>query len=189
MIGIKVEETSNLAEHHYLVAMIGRMLAEYINEEDKLVDPWRVVQMCLIHDVGEIFGGDTAAPLSRRRPDMKKHARTLEAFNHEIVASFLRPKLHERWNGLIHEHEDMQSDEAVVAQVADKIETQYFLEHRDNKSSHRKPFYEHHIRTLAERVRYPVVRVKLNAFFDAYEKHVRDKGFHAGDLIYTDERP
>ena len=31
LIGIKVEETSNLAEHHYLVAMIGRMLAEYIN--------------------------------------------------------------------------------------------------------------------------------------------------------------
>src|SRR3989339_677573 len=48
LAGVNRHETSNLAEHHYLVTMLGWMLCEYLNEDGGLlVDANKVMRRCL----------------------------------------------------------------------------------------------------------------------------------------------
>ena len=43
---------SNLAEHHYLVAMIGWQLADLVNKKGAKIDSGKVLKFCLLHDLG-----------------------------------------------------------------------------------------------------------------------------------------
>lgn len=183
--GVRAYETSNLAEHHYLVTMIAWMLCEHINDETRLVNTDEVIRMCLVHDLGELFGGDISAPLSRRRPDMKVHARALEAANIDLLTSLLSPAVRERVLETHRRAESKDTDEAVVAKFADMMETQFFLEHLGSHSPHRTPFYLNHIRPLVEHVRDERIRVKLRTFLDGFDEHVRDKGSIAGSFLLT----
>jgi len=49
----------NSAEHSWHVAMMALVLAEHADTSE--LDLWRVVKMLLIHDVVEIYAGDTWA--------------------------------------------------------------------------------------------------------------------------------
>lgn len=181
--GLNNKNTSNLAEHHYLSAMIGWLLAEYINEAEQLVNADEILRMCLVHDIGELFGGDIAAPLSRKRPDMKVHARALEAANLDIITSLLSPRLNEVVKAIHAKAEAKQTDEAIVAKLADLIETHFFLEHRAINSAQKEPFYQNHIKPLASSAGSPKVRAKLEEFLVGFEEHVKDKGFTAGNWV------
>ena len=111
LAGVNRHETSNLAEHHYLVTMLGWMLCEYLNEDGGLlVDANKVMRLCLIHDLGELFGGDMAAPLSRKRPDIKAHAQAFERGNMEILLSFLDGGVSETLHTLWEEFEEKKKD-------------------------------------------------------------------------------
>lgn len=46
----------NSAEHSWQVVLLAMVLAEHANEP---IDIWKVVQMLIIHDLGEISAGDT----------------------------------------------------------------------------------------------------------------------------------
>jgi putative hydrolase of HD superfamily len=48
----------NSAEHSWHLAVMTTILAEYATSE---VDPWRVMQLVLVHDIVEIDAGDTFA--------------------------------------------------------------------------------------------------------------------------------
>lgn len=48
----------NDAEHSWHIAVMAMLFAEYASEP---VDPGRVVQMCVVHDLVEIIAGDTFA--------------------------------------------------------------------------------------------------------------------------------
>lgn len=181
--GLNNKNTSNLAEHHYLVTMIGWMLCEYINEGEHLVNTDEVVRMCIVHDIGELFGGDIAAPLSRKRPDMKVHARALEAANLDIVTSLLSSRMKDTVKSIHAKSEAKQTDEAIIAKLADLIETHFFLEHRSIDSAQKEPFYQNHIKPLASSAGNPQVRAKLEEFLTGFEEYVKDKGFTAGNWV------
>lgn len=181
--GLNNKNTSNLAEHHYLVTMIGWMLCEYINDGERILNTDEVIRMSLVHDIGELFGGDIAAPLSRKRPDLKTHARAIEEVNLDIVTSLLAPRMKEIVKGIHAKAQAKTSDEAIVAKLADLIETHFFLEHRGNESEQREPFYQNHIKPLAASAGNPKVRVKLEEFLLGFETHVKGKGFTAGNWV------
>ena len=181
--GVSRQDTSSLAEHHYLVAMIGWLLCEYVNEEEVLVDTAEVMKICMVHDLGEIFGGDMAAPRSRKRPDQKAHAQAIEKGNFDILTSFLSPRVAETFQKLFEQEEKRSTQEAYVAKVADMIETHFFLEHRGIQSKQKDDFYERHIRPLADKFTDPRVQSAIVAFLDAFDVSVRNKGFTAGKWI------
>ncbi len=183
LAGLNNRTTSNLAEHHYLVTMVAWMLCEYINDGEHLINTDEVIRMSLVHDIGELFCGDLAAPLSRKRPDMKAHARALEDANLDIVTSLLSPRIKETVRGIHAKAEAKTSDEAIVAKLADLIETHFFLEHRSIDSTQKEPFYQNHIKPLAASAGNPKVRAKLEEFLAGFEEHVKDKGFTAGDWV------
>lgn len=181
--GVSRQDTSSLAEHHYLVAMIGWLLCEYINDSEPLVDTAEVMKICMIHDLGEIFGGDMAAPLSRKRPDLKAHAQAIEKGNFDILTSYLTPRVAEKFQRLFEQEEKRSTQEAYVAKVADMIETHFFLEHRNIQSKQKDDFYENHIRPLAGRFTDSRVQAAILEFLEGFDAHARNKGFTAGKWI------
>jgi len=62
LAGIQQDELSNLAEHHYLVTFIGWQIASNLRQVGADVDVQKILEFCLIHDLGELFGGDISMP-------------------------------------------------------------------------------------------------------------------------------
>lgn len=172
-----------MAEHHYLVTMIAWLLCEYVNDGGRLLNTEEVIRMSLVHDLGEIFGGDMAAPLSRKRPDMKTHAKAIEDANMHILTTWLSESMREQFLRLQKAAEDKTTDEAWVAKLADMMETHYFLEHRSIQIEQKTYFYVNHIRPLADKVQNPQVRARLHDFLAGFEEFVKDRGFIAGNFI------
>ncbi len=185
--GVRAHETSNLAEHHYLVAMIGWLLCEHINEDEQLVDTEAVMKMCMLHDLGELFGGDLSAPLSRKKPEMKIHARALEAINFGFLASFLTPKVKAKMTAIYEMAENKDTAEGVIVKFADMMECQFFLDHIGSKSSHRPDFYANHVKALIEKIENPKIKAKMLQFSAGFEADVWGKGARAGDFIINQE--
>src|SRR3989344_4528618 len=69
---------SNLAEHQYLVAMLGWQLAELVNARGAQVDVTKVLKLCLLHDLGELFGGDIGMYYAKANPQARTLAKQFE---------------------------------------------------------------------------------------------------------------
>lgn len=183
LAGVNRHETSTLAEHHYLVTMIGWLLCEYINAEETLVDTAEVMKICLVHDLGEIFGGDIAAPLSRKRPELKKYAQGMEEGNFAILTSYLDAPVAKKFQALFEQEEQRVTQESLVAKVADMLETHFFLEHRNIQSKQKDDFYRDHILPLGDKITDERVRAKIAQFIDGFDTHINRQGFTAGKWI------
>lgn len=100
--------SDNIASHSFRVIHIGYILAKM-----EWVDPYKVMLMCMFHDVGESRTGDL-------NWTQKKYLKVDE-----------EKLLHDQLDGLVHdnealdimkEYEKKESKEAIVAKDADKIE-------------------------------------------------------------------
>lgn len=183
LAGLNNKNTSNLAEHHYLVTMMGWVLCEYINSNELLIDSDAVIRMCLIHDVGELFGGDISAPLSRKSPELKTHARALEAANLDMITSFLPPRVQALLKTLHARAETRDTDEAVVSKFVDLLEMHYFLEHRSITSPQKDAFYANYIHPLLQKIIDVRIRKKLETFLVDVDQYINNKGFQVGNWV------
>lgn len=185
-VGVPLHETSNLAEHHFLVTWIGLLLSKLINQQGPKVNEQRVVELCLMHDLGELFGGDVCAPLSRKYPELKKAAQQMEDRNFQFLVSKARTAGLDLWlEGLWKEEGERQSLEAVIAKIADLMETCYFLEHRSRHAVHasKEGFFEKYIRPLGEKISDPEVRAQVEKFFDSYLEVIHGKQFQVEKFL------
>jgi 5'-deoxynucleotidase YfbR-like HD superfamily hydrolase len=123
--GIKQDDLSNLAEHHYLVTFIAWQLGRLVQRSGGEIDLAKVLEFALIHDLGELFGGDIAMPYAKVNPAAREKAKAFEAENHKFLAKFFSDD-QEHFAQLSEEVLDAKSDEALIAKIADYIEvTQY----------------------------------------------------------------
>jgi 5'-deoxynucleotidase YfbR-like HD superfamily hydrolase len=115
----------NLAEHHYLVTMIAWQLACNVKSVGAVIDIKKVLEFCLIHDVGELFGGDIGMVYARANPKARGLAKKFEAANHEYISSFFgNQKKH--FADLSAEILNADSDEARIAKIADYLEVTHY---------------------------------------------------------------
>ena len=114
----------SVAEHTWRLALMAMVLYG----RDPEVDVARLVQMCLIHDLGEAIGGDVPAPLqagsgskaAREREDLQALLAPLpEAARRDILAL---------WD----EYEAAATPEARLAKGLDKLET--ILQHTQGRN-------------------------------------------------------
>jgi 5'-deoxynucleotidase YfbR-like HD superfamily hydrolase len=119
--GIKRNDLSNLAEHHYLVTFIGWQLALHLKQAGAKIDVQKVLEFCLIHDLGELMGGDISALYAKANPKAKKLAVAFEEENQKYLAKFFGDNS-EHFEKLASEILDAKSDEALIAKVADYTE-------------------------------------------------------------------
>ena len=115
---------SNLAEHHYLVAMIGWQLADFLNKKGAKIDVGRVIKFSLLHDIGELFGGDIGMYYAKANPQARKYAKQFEEENQRFLSKFFTNQ--DEVLSLTKEILDSASDEAHISKIADYLEVTHY---------------------------------------------------------------
>lgn len=112
------------AEHSWRLTLLACVLTDYFPE----ADPAKVLMMCLIHDIGEIYEGDISAAL---RPDPKAKHETESRAARSVFALLPEPqagRLMELWE----EYGRNSTPEARLVKALDKAET--ILQHNQGKN-------------------------------------------------------
>jgi 5'-deoxynucleotidase YfbR-like HD superfamily hydrolase len=123
---LKLNELSNLAEHHYLVTFIAWQLALHVNNNGGEVNVTKVLEYCLVHDLGELFGGDIGRSYVEVNKKARPKAKAFEAENHNFLAKFFGNES-KRFRKLAKEMMEPKNDEAWVFKLADYMECAHFL--------------------------------------------------------------
>ncbi|MBI2514881.1 HD domain-containing protein [Candidatus Wolfebacteria bacterium] len=123
---IQQNELSNLAEHHYLVAFIAWQLASNLQNLGAKINVVKVLEFALVHDLGELFGGDISMPYAQINPEARRHAKDFEAENQKFLSKFFGPQA-DYFKALSAEVLNFHSDEAAVAKIADYLEVTHYL--------------------------------------------------------------
>lgn len=125
MIGFRQNELSNLAEHHYLVAFFAWQIARHLKRKGAKINIEKVLEFALIHDLGELFGGDISMYYGSINPKAKKLAKEFEEENQIFLAEFFGDD-RTHFKSLSKEILDARSDEAIIAKIADYLEIVYY---------------------------------------------------------------
>lgn len=122
----------NDSEHSWHLAMMVMVLAEHFEGLDVL----KTIKMVLIHDLVEIYAGDTFAYDEKAHED--KEAREREAANK--LFSLLPSNQAEEFIGLWQEFEVMETNEALCGAIVDRIQPLTL-----NMCAEGKMWHEYHI--------------------------------------------
>ena len=114
----------NLAEHHYLVAMLGWQLAEMANKDGADIDVFKVIKFCLLHDSGEIFGGDIGMYYAKANPKARTYAKQYEEENQKFISKFFNNE--KEVEHMSREILESISDEAHISKIADYLEVTHY---------------------------------------------------------------
>ena len=106
----------NDAEHSWHLALYVLLLSEYANSSQ--LDICKVIKMVLIHDVVEIYAGDTFVYDHEGRKTQEKR----EADAAEKLLSMLPEDQQKTFSQLIEEFNGKQSSEALFANAVDRLQ-------------------------------------------------------------------
>lgn len=103
------------AEHSWRLALLAGVMLEEFPE----LDTNKVLMMCLLHDLGEMYEGDiSAATLPDSQKKYEEEHRAVKK-----VFSLLPPKLEEKYMSIWQQYESAQTPEALFVKALDKAET------------------------------------------------------------------
>lgn len=117
---IPASDIPDLAQHHYLVTFVTWQLARHLKKAGASISVERALEFALIHDLGELLGGDIAMPYARANKKAKKLATAFELENQKYLSKFFGTEK-SYFLKLAKEIKDAKSDEAMVAKFADYI--------------------------------------------------------------------
>lgn len=123
--GVMGNELSNLAEHHFLVTFIAWQIALYLKKKGAKINIEKVIEYCLVHDLGEIFGGDIGMPYAKINPRARKLSRLFEEENQNFLARYFGEQ-NNYFLKLVREDMNPSTDEAIIAKIADYLEVTHF---------------------------------------------------------------
>ncbi|MBQ9824921.1 MAG: HD domain-containing protein [Solobacterium sp.] len=104
----------SVADHSWRTALMALLLKD--EEEFREYDMDKVMEMCLIHDLGEAFTGDIPTFLKKKSDEAGE-----EKIFDEWVASFPKAQ-REHWQALLAEMNGLRTDEAKIYKCLDKLE-------------------------------------------------------------------
>lgn len=170
--GIKKSELSDLAQHHYLVTAIGWYLANLLKKRKGRVNLERVLEICLVHDLGELFGGDIAMPYAKDNPAANKLAKKFEQINQKYLSKFLPdPK---QAAELFGEANVIASTESVVAKLADYIEVTEYKLYLGRLTDGDVEMVMKRMNAMIEKVKHVRTREKLSELISEWSADVSD---------------
>lgn len=103
------------AEHAWHMAVMTLVLSEYANED---IDVFRTVSMCLVHDLVEIYAGDTYA----YDEEGKKTQKSREAEAEEKLFSMLPDDQAVKFKALFEEFDARETPESKFANAMDNVQ-------------------------------------------------------------------
>lgn len=118
-------EIGDLAQHHYLVTFFAWILAQQAIRAGGVLEIQKVLELSLIHDLGELFGGDISMPYARANPEAYRLAKQFELENIQYLSNFFGDaKSH--LDKLLPEVHAPASDEAMIVKIADYVEVTHY---------------------------------------------------------------
>lgn len=102
------------AQHSWHLAMMVWLFSEHF---EKKVNLNRAIKMALMHDLVEIYAGDTFAFDKEARKDKKGREDKAAKKLFKMLPKNLQQEMHQLWN----EYEDRVTPEAILVQTMDKI--------------------------------------------------------------------
>ena len=161
--GIPRNQLPNLAEHHYLVTFIAWQIALNLKQAGANISIEKVLEYSLIHDLGELMGGDISALYAKVNPKAKKLAKTFEEENQKYLAKFFGSES-KRFKNMAKEILDAKSDEALIAKVADYMECAIFKVYVNNFKKSDKQFNEEKIGMFINKIKDKTAKKLLQDF-------------------------
>lgn len=128
LAGIPKAELSDLAQHHYLVTFIAWQLALSVQAKGAKINVQKVLEFSLIHDLGELFGGDIAMPYAKANPKARTLAKAFEAENQKFLAPFFGAQS-KYYLELSNEIMETSVNEGVIAKLADYLEVTHYKQY------------------------------------------------------------
>jgi len=177
-------ELGDLAQHHYLVTFIAWQLARQANDAGADINVERVLEIAMIHDLGEIFGGDISYYYARVNKKARKAAKQFEGENLQFLSNyFAKPRVLKE---LVKEMTDKKTDASLIAKMADYIECIHYKLHSNMLSKYDIPSNSQEIIGYAQKIKDPIARKELTAFGRTWAKEV-GKG-DVLDLIWSKKK-
>ncbi len=106
-------QAGSTAEHSWRLCLMAMLISRQYPELDAL----RILQLCIIHDLGETINGDISAPEQTGAKDVQEH---------EDMEDLLRPlpeDVQDELMSLWEEYEYARTPEARLVKAMDKLET------------------------------------------------------------------
>ncbi|MBI4836125.1 MAG: HD domain-containing protein [Candidatus Abawacabacteria bacterium] len=119
--GVPKEKLSDLAQHHYLVTFIGWQMALHCQFAGANINTMQVLEICLVHDLGELFGGDINWFYAKHNPAARKAAKVFEEENNQFLLQYFGEQ-RTHIQAVIDAAHLCQTDEARLAKLADYLE-------------------------------------------------------------------
>jgi len=174
LAGIQQDELSNLAEHHYLVTFTAWQLARQVKSKGANIDIEKVLEFSLIHDLGELFGGDIAMPYARSNPKAKEYAKAFEEENQRFLSRFFGSD-QEHFKELGHEILDTHSDEGIISKIADYIEVTHYKQYVKVFSKFDMDLIEPKLQSVISKMKDPVAKEELSKFIKNWAADISKK--------------
>ncbi|MDO8589991.1 MAG: HD domain-containing protein [bacterium] len=174
LAGIQQDELSNLAEHHYLVTFIAWQLASQVKKAGAKIDIRKVLEFGLIHDLGELFGGDISMPYARANPKAREYAKAFEEENQKFLSKFFGNQS-EYFKELGHEILDAKSDESLIAKIADYIEATHYKQYVKVFSKFDTDLIKPKLASMVEKMTDPIAKKELGKFINDWTSDITKK--------------
>lgn len=172
--GIRQNDLSNLAEHHYLVTFIAWQLARQVKNKGADISVEKVLEFSLIHDLGELFGGDISMPYARANPKAKKFAKEFEEENQRFMSRFFGDDSR-YFQELGHEILDTQTDEGIISKIADYMEVTYFKQYMDALVAFDVDLIKPKLQSMVEKIKDPIAKKELLLFVQEWVATLSEK--------------
>lgn len=170
--GLKGFQLSNLAEHHYLVTFIAWQLTEAIIRAGGKIDQMRVLELCMIHDLGELFGGDIGMPYARRNPRAKSLSRKFEQANANFLSQYFlgsEAKFKKLWLQAV----EPTNDEGYVAKAADLFETFCFKHYYNDLTEIDQTIAQERLPKIPKKIKDKVTKKVISDFIQEFLTNFR----------------
>lgn len=159
---------SNIAEHQYLVAMVGWQLAEIANAAGAKIDTATVIKSCLTHDIGELFGGDIGMYYAKANPTARTLAKKFEEENQRFLSGYFSNA--SEILALTKEALDSASDEAHITKLADYIEVTHYKLFNGQLKKKDVELVAPKLAEKAQKISDPAARKEMLAFVAAWQR-------------------
>src|SRR3989344_2643487 len=160
----------NLAEHHYLVTMFGWQLADLVNKKGAKIDVYKVIKFCLLHDIGELFGGDIGMYYAKANPKARTFAKQFEEENQRFLSDYFSDK--KEILELTKEILESSSDESHIAKVADYLEVTHYKLFNDQLKKKDIELVAPKLAEKVEKIKDKIAREELLKFVESWKQRM-----------------
>ena len=166
---IAKHDLSDLAQHQYLVAFMTWRLCRLVNLAGAKINMERALEFALVHDLGELFGGDISMVYGKANPKARKLAKAFEAENQRYLAQFFDDDS-KYFKALGKEILTAKSDEALIAKIADYMECTHYKLYVRRFSKGDVVMVKKKMDVFVKKIKDKVAKTQLKTFTDTWAK-------------------